>query len=504
MRIRKSALAILCALGLVAATAPLASAHEPTEDSFKGRRSHSGTEHVSPGGVPLDSPIFDKDCENGLAGIFPCQNVDLDAFLPLGMIGASFVNDVWGWEEDGRQFAIAGTWEGTAFVEVTDGDSPIYLGTLPSAASAVAPYPEGFSGADVFGNLWGDIRVHEGVAYIGSEAFNFATGVGHGIQLFDLDRLLDADGPQTWTADGKLGNYSSHNLSLNEESEVLYVVGASDGVTECDTGGGGPIAYDVSDALSPELIGCVPQDGYTHDIQCVDYDGPDDDYDDAEICIAANEDTLTILDLSNFIEGQGDPVIVDKLTYLDLPFEPEGGGPPNYYTHQGWLSEDHDVFFLGDELDEFFGGIGPRTTYIFDLEDLDNASLIAGHTTGNSSIDHNMFVHDDLLYQSNYSDGLAILDTDNAKQGDLELIGNFDTFPADDITDFFGSWGNYPFFGDGKVIVTSSDEGLFVLDADDVDDDDDDDDDDDRNQHRNEHDDDDDDDHQRKGRRNRR
>ena len=43
--------------------------------------------------------------------------------------------------------------------------------------------------------------------------------------------------------------------------------------------------------------------------------------------------------------------------------------------------------------------------------------------------------------------------------------GYFDVFPADDATDFFGAWGVYTFFGDGKVVVTSSDEGLFVLDA---------------------------------------
>lgn len=34
-----------------------------------------------------------------------------------------------------------------------------------------------------------------------------------------------------------------------------------------------------------------------------------------------------------------------------------------------------------------------------------------------------------------------------------------------DNTEFYGSWGTYPYFGDGKVVVNSSDEGLFVLDS---------------------------------------
>lgn len=45
----------------------------------------------------------------------------------------------------------------------------------------------------------------------------------------------------------------------------------------------------------------------------------------------------------------------------------------------------------------------------------------------------------------------------------MKMLGYFDIFPADDRTDFFGTWGNYPYFGDGKVVVTSSDEGIFVL-----------------------------------------
>ena len=50
-----------------------------------------------------------------------------------------------------------------------------------------------------------------------------------------------------------------------------------------------------------------------------------------------------------------------------------------------------------------------------------------------------------------------------ADQGRVTMRGYFDIFPSDDRTDFFGTWGNYPYFGDGKVVVTSSDEGIFVL-----------------------------------------
>ncbi len=97
------------------------------------------------------------------------------------------------------------------------------------------------------------------------------------------------------------------------------------------------------------------------------------------------------------------------------------------------------------------------------MADLENPALIGVHTDGNTSIDHNMFVSGNLLYQSNYTSGLWIYDTWKIDQGRIKSRGYFDVFPADDRTDFFGTWGNYPFFGDGKVVVTSSDEGVFVV-----------------------------------------
>jgi choice-of-anchor B domain-containing protein len=151
------------------------------------------------------------------------------------------------------------------------------------------------------------------------------------------------------------------------------------------------------------------------------------------------------------------------MTYLDFPWLNDEGGI-SYYTHQGWLSEDHQFFFLGDELDELLSETS-RTTYIWDMRDLDDIKLINGFTEGSASIDHNMFVYRGLLYQANYTSGLSIFDTKKALNGELVRKGSFDIFPADDSTSFNGSWGVFPYFEGGKVVVTSVEEGLFVLKA---------------------------------------
>ena len=51
--------------------------------------------------------------------------------------------------------------------------------------------------------------------------------------------------------------------------------------------------------LNPTFAGCFDDDGYTHDVQCVVYSGPDADYTGAEICFASNEDTVTIVDVTD-------------------------------------------------------------------------------------------------------------------------------------------------------------------------------------------------------------
>ena len=351
----KVLLALVFAMGLVATGVSPASAHDPNHsenEALKGRLRDASLElgDIAQGGVPL-VPMNDVRCEDGMAWVFPCHKVDLDAFIPLPLMESSFVNDVWGWEDSatGMQLAIVGSFEGTIFVDVTDGKNPVYLGTL----DPVVPGD--------FGNIWGDIRVYGNVAYVGTEAIDMANFDGNGIQVVDLTQFRGATGPIDIVEGDRINDVTnSHNLSLNVDTGRLYVVGSTWALAACAAtndplvvrnGNGGALIYDVaSDPMNPTLIGCMLEDGYTHDIQCVIYDGPDADYQGREICIGSNEDTLTIYDATD----AATPSVLSILDYQELPFIPPGGGPPNYYTHQGWLSEDHQYFFLGDELDEYF------------------------------------------------------------------------------------------------------------------------------------------------------
>ncbi|MFT5258124.1 MAG: choice-of-anchor B domain-containing protein [Arenicella sp.] len=42
-------------------------------------------------------------------------------------------------------------------------------------------------------------------------------------------------------------------------------------------------------------------------------------------------------------------------------------------------------------------------------------------------------------------------------------VGYFDTYPANNNTDFNGVWNVYPYFPSGNIIISDIDNGFFVI-----------------------------------------
>jgi choice-of-anchor B domain-containing protein len=363
-------------------------------------------------------------CQGGFAGVYPCSNVDLLAFLPLAAIGGGAGNDLWGWSDPvtGKEYAIMGRTLGTSFVDISDPQNPVYLGNLPTHG--------------VFGSSWRDIKVYADHAFIVSEAMN------HGLQVFDLAQLRTVSSPPvTFSETAHYNTFrTAHNIAINEDTGYAYVVGSN----IC---GEGLHMVDVSDPLNPVDAGCYAGDGYTHDAQCVIYQGPDTTHQGSEICFNSNEDTLTIVDVTN----KAAPVQLSSTGY-------SGVG----YTHQGWLTEDHAYFLLGDEKDEQDFAHNTRTR-VWDVSDLANPSVIGFYDASTPAIDHNIYVRGGLAYQANYRAGLRILDLANVASGALAEVAFFDIYPDDDDALFNGAWSVYPYFSSGVVVVSGIEQGLFVL-----------------------------------------
>ncbi len=364
-------------------------------------------------------------------GPFPCRDVDLMAWIPAsntGQLRSDEGSDLWGWTdaETGREYAIVGMVDGTVFVDVTEPTAPKVLGKLATRTGS---------------SFWRDMKVYGDHAFIVSDSNG-----NHGMQVFDLRTLrgLDANALRNFTAvtvfDGpanaRVG--SAHNIVLNEDSGFAYVVGSN----SCN---GGLNMIDVRDPEAPVFAGCFSSDGYTHDAQCVTYDGPDTDYTGHEICFASNEDTITIVDVTN----KSAPTQIARAFY-----------PNPSYTHQGWLTDDGRHFLVDDEVDSSSGG---TRTFVMDVEDLDNVSFAFRHGGSVPTRDHNQYVRGGYTYQSNYQGGLRILDLSNLDAQQMPEVAYFDTYPQGNSSNYNGQWSNYPYFASGIVVANDIENGLFIL-----------------------------------------
>lgn len=382
-------------------------------------------------------------CTDGMAGSYPCRNVDLMSFIPhttWGPVDSQIVgNDIWGWVDPvtGHEWALVGTFRGTAFVDVTDPEAPLYAAFLAAPAAALsAPLhcehqtTAATASECASASWWRDLEAYADHAFIVSED-------GHGLFVFDLRQLRDvASPPVQFTPTARyVGFGNAHTISVNTQTGFAYVNGSrsADACLPGATDTGGPVIIDPRIPAVPAFAGCDLTDGYTHDSQCVTYAGPDSAHTGKEICLNANEDTLTINDVTK----KSSAARIARVAHDGVS-----------YTHQGWLTPDHRYFVLDDEKDEGMFNHNTRT-YIFDLRDLDAPVVIGTFTNTTGAIDHNQFVFGSYVYQSNYTAGLRILETAQIASGTLSEVAFFDIFPNDEPV-FQGACSNYPFFESGR------------------------------------------------------
>ena len=383
----------------------------------------SGT--PAPPSAPPSLGVGPADCISGMAGDFPCDGVSLLKRVPLDTLGGGSGNDAWGWVDasTGAEYALMGLDNGTAFVDISDPANPVFLGRLPTHTVA---------------SPWRDIKVYRDHAYVVADAAG-----QHGMQVFDLTRLRSAIPPQIFSADLVYGDFgSAHNIAINEDTGFAYVVGS-------DTCAHGLHMIDLTVPNNPGFAGCHAV-AATHDTQCVLYQGPDAEHSGTEICFSSNEDHIAIVDVTD----KPSPATLSTATYPQLGF-----------VHQGWLTEDHRYFLLGDESDEVQFGV-PTRTHVFDVADLERPEYLYAYEATTAATDHNLYVVGNRVFQANYSAGLRVLEFGDLSGGEFAEVGFFDTRPGSAARGFDGAWSVYPYFPSGIIVISDTLAGLFIVNLD--------------------------------------
>lgn len=388
--------------------------------------------------------------EHGASMGFTGFGINMASRVPLADMGGpagTLGSAIWGWTDrtapgGPREYALFGLSNGTSFVDITNPFAPVYVGRLPTVTGT---------------SVWRELQTRGDYAFVVSDV-----NANHGMQIMDLKKLRNYSGtPITFSHDAhyvsgsQSGAFSNaHTIQINEATPFAYVFGSS-------THNGGVHVVDISNPLNPTFVTGFSSVGYVHDGQSVIYNGPDVAHRGKEILFAANskssantnDDAVQILDVSN------------KAAITILGSRSHDNAR---YIHQGRLTEDHRYFLVDDELDEVYDQSITKT-HVYDVSDLDNPIYKGGweHTNQNKIIDHNLFIKGNLVFSSNYTRGLRVLNIDDlgATGGpQMRELAWFDTYPADDAEKSFnGQWGNYPFFDSGSIIVGDRQNGLFVL-----------------------------------------
>ncbi len=117
---------------------------------------------------------------------------------------------------------------------------------------------------------------------------------------------------------------------------------------------------------------------------------------------------------------------------------------------------------MNDELDERRTNNNTRT-FVWNLTNLEAPEFLGFYEHSTTSIDHNLYIKNNLIYQANYTAGLRILDVSNPSPGSINEVGYFNTTPMNNEPVFAGLWSVYPWLSGNKIIVSDINNGLFIL-----------------------------------------
>jgi choice-of-anchor B domain-containing protein len=296
-----------------------------------------------------------------------------------------------------------------------NGDEYALLGTttglsVVNLVDPENPYETGFfSGAT---STWRDIKTYGDVAYVVNESSG-------GLMIVDLS---DPENPAQLPTYN--GFSTAHNLYIDEPTARAFIAGSN-------LSAGGCRILSLASPASPTEIGSWEGE-YFHDIMVQD---------NRLYGSAIYNARLRILDVTN----------VGSITILGTI-----SGYPNAFTHNAWPTADGNYVMTSDET----SGSSCR---LWDISNLPTATQTDLYQPNAVTIPHNTHIDGDLAIISYYTLGVRIVDISNPF--DIQEVGFYDTWPANNAGSFDGCWGAFPFFGTNEHLIVASDlsTGLYVL-----------------------------------------
>lgn len=313
---------------------------------------------------------------------------------------------LWGYQApNGREYAILGCYDGTAFIDVTDSANIREVDFVPTTGSGSS-------------NAWREMKFVGHYAYVVSELAN------SGIQIMDLQYL-----PDSVRYVGKYvvtGHTSTHSIST--DGTYLYL----NGVNTSFVPTGGIAILSLANPEAPVKIGQWATK-YVHDCRIIN---------DTIYSSNINAGEINIINATN----KSAPVTIKTFQTV-----------PNPFTHNSARTVDGKFLFTTDETQTPNGKLK-----IWDIHNLNDITYVRNWlpTSISTAIVHNIEIYGNLAVIAHYTAGIRVLNI--ADPSNPVEIGWYDTYPSNNSANFSGCWGVY-MFPSGKIIGSDMQTGLYVV-----------------------------------------
>jgi choice-of-anchor B domain-containing protein len=311
---------------------------------------------------------------------------------------------IWGWTSPtGKEYAILCCVTGTSFIDISD-NSNIYECDFVQGNYTVNR----------------ECKTYLNYAYISSDAYGTDW---IGLQIIDLSYLPDSVHlVKNWT----YGNFV-YAHTLFQENNFMYLCGGNVNAAA------GLTIIDLKDPVNPVKRGEYLR-AYVHD------------------CYVRN-DTIYAA-----VTGINKFVILDASNKDNITEIAEINNLPGYsLPHSCCLSANGKFLITADE-----SRGPPGIIAIWNISDLTDIELVTTYRPPGdvTSIAHNPFVKNNILYVSHHTAGLRLVDLRNPYTP-VEFAFH-DTYPNSNAAITEGNWSCYPFFNSGKIISSDMQTGLYV------------------------------------------
>jgi len=300
-----------------------------------------------------------------------------------------------------REYAILGCNTGTAFVDITDTANIHEVDFLPGLTSG-----------------WREMKVYSHYAYIVSEA------TGSGLQIVDLQYLPDSVHlVNTYSFSGY-----NRTHTISQSGPYLYLNGGS-------YQNGGVFILDLTTNPENPVKRGQWETFYVHDCRVVN-------------------DTIWAC---NIYDPPGTVTVIDATNKDNLQTVTNWVNNPNPFPHNCAVTSDRKYIFTTDETSSPAGKLK-----VWNIENLSNITFVTNWQPTNIStaIVHNVEIYGNYAVIAHYTAGIRVVNISNPASP-VEA-GWYDTYPANNSTNFAGCWGVF-MFSSGKIIGSDISGGLFVI-----------------------------------------